>query len=95
MRKLRLQIDISGTTGNEAWERLHHFSEIHSSRCSPEEGSSGPCLHEPGEPHPAGEWRGAVVILESFLAEYALPHYLEQARVIDAYIDADTGETDR
>ncbi len=94
MRKLRLQIDISGTTGNEAWESLHHFSEIHSSRCSPEEGSSGPCLHEPNEPHPAGEWWGAVVTLESFLAEYALPHYLEQARVIDAYIDADTGETD-
>lgn len=51
-------------------------------------------MHEPGETHPAGEWRGAVVTLESFLAEYALPHYLEQARVIDAYIDADTGETD-
>ncbi len=95
MRKLRLQIDISGTTGNEAWESLRHFSEIQSSRCSPEEGSSGSCLHEPNAPHPAGEWRGAVVILESFLAEYALPHYLKQARVIDAYIDADTGETNR
>ena len=94
MRKLRLQIDISGTTGNEAWESLDHFSEIQSSHCSPEESSSGPCLHQPDEPHLAGEWRGAVVTLENFLAEYALPHYLEQPRVLDAYIDADTGGPD-
>ena len=91
MRKLRLQIDISGTIGDAAWNGLRHFSEVQSSHYGPEEGSSGPCRHEPGEPHPAGEWRGAVVILEGFLAEYALPHYLKQPRVLDAYIDADTG----
>ena len=94
MRKLRLQIDISGTTGNEAWESLDHFSEIQSGHCSPEEGSSSPCRHEQGKPHLAGEWWGAVVTLESFLAEYALPHYLNQPRVLDAYIDADTGGAD-
>ena len=91
MRRLRLQIDISGTIGEAAWESLHHFPDIQSSHYGPEEGSSGPCLHESSEPHHAGEWRGAVVTLESFLAEYALPHYLKQTRVIDAYIEADVG----
>ncbi len=88
MRTIRMRIDISGTIGAEAWSQLHPFSEIQSARFGPEEGSSGPCRHAPGDPHLPGEWWGAVVSVEqNFLAEYALPHYLEQTRVMDAYIE--------
>ena len=87
MRRVRLQIDISGTLGDEAWRELHHFAEIHGGVFGPQEGSSGPCDHAPHEPHRDGEWCGAVVFVEDFLAEYALPQYLEQPRVMDAYIE--------
>ena len=83
-----MQIDISGTVGESAWEELRHFPWIEDGRFGPEEGAGGPCRHAPEEPHLPGEWCGAVVILENFLAEYALPHYLEQDRVMDAYIEA-------
>ncbi|OFW44000.1 MAG: hypothetical protein A3J28_12815 [Acidobacteria bacterium RIFCSPLOWO2_12_FULL_60_22] len=86
-----MQIDISGTVGETAWEELRHFDGIRGSRFGPEEGSSGPCPHPPEEPHLPGEWCGAVVEFQNnFLAEYALPHYLEQARVLNAYIETDS-----
>lgn len=88
MKKLRLQIDISGTMGEAAWRSLSHFPDVRSSRYGPELGSSGPCQHHPQEPHREGEWCGGVLVLDDFLAEYALPHYLEQARVLDACIEA-------
>jgi hypothetical protein len=85
---IRLQIDMSGTVGTEAWDHLRHYEEVSSGRFGHEEGSSGPCQHPPGEPHREGEWCGAVVLLEHhLLAEYAVAHYLEQPRVKDAYID--------
>ncbi|MBI4463413.1 MAG: hypothetical protein HY647_01805 [Acidobacteria bacterium] len=93
MRRVRLQIDISGTIGDAAWKDLRHFSEIHGGSFGPEEGSSGPCEHAPHESHQKGEWCGAVVELEThLLAEYAVAHYLEQPRVMDAVIE-EGGET--
>jgi len=86
--RIRLQIDISGTVGTEAWDTLRHYEEVSGGRFGPEEGSSGPCQHASFEPHREGEWFGAVVLLENhLLAEYAVAHYLEQPRVKDAYID--------
>lgn len=83
-----MRIDISGTVGNEAWEKLDHFREISSAVFSSEEGSSGACEHDKSEPHRAGEWCGAVIEVENhLLAEYAVAHYLVQARVLDAYMD--------
>jgi len=74
--------------GTEAWDRLRHYEEVSGGRFGPEEGASGECEHLPTEPHRAGEWFGAVVLLEEhILAEYAVAHYLEQPRVKDAYID--------
>jgi hypothetical protein len=88
VKRVRLKIDISGTVGSEAWEKLKHFPEISSALFSPEEGTSGTCEHAAGEPHRAGEWCGAVIEVEShLLAEYAVAHYLEQPRVTDAYMD--------
>ena len=88
MRRIRLQIDISGTKEDEAWSHLNQFADIVDSRFGPDEGSGGPCRHASADPHLRGEWWGAVVMVDNnFLAEYALPHYLEQSRVIDAYIE--------
>ena len=88
MRRVRLKIDIGGTIGNEAWNALKPFAEEEAAAFGPQHGSSGPCQHSPDQPHLNGEWWGATVTVSSnFLAEYALPHYLEQPRVIDGYIE--------
>ena len=88
MRRVRLKIDISGTLGDEAWGSLRPFAEVKSAHFGPGQGSSGPCRHAPSEQHSPGEWWGAVITVEAnFLADYALPHYLEQARVLDAFIE--------
>ena len=43
------------------------------------------CTHAPNTPHAKGEWIGAEVTLQTpLLAQYAVSHYLEQARVLDA-----------
>ena len=95
MRRVRLQIDISGTLGDTAWKDLRHFPEILGGAFGPEEGSSGPCEHSSHEPHRGGEWCGAVIEVENhLLAEYAVAHYLEQPRVIDARIE-EIEEADR
>ena len=88
MTRVRLQIDISGTVGTEAWDSLRQYEEVSGGRFGPEEGASGPCRHRPEEPHRPGEWCGAVIELEHhLLAEYAVAHYLEQPRVLDASIE--------
>jgi hypothetical protein len=88
MTRIRLKIDIAGTVGTEAWDNLRHFDEVSGGRFGPDEGSGSACEHRPDEPHRVGEWFGAVVLLEKhLLAEYAVAHYLEQPRVMDAYLD--------
>lgn len=79
---------MSGTVGTAAWNDLPHFDEISGGRCGQDEGSSGDCNHDVEAPHLSGEWIGAVILVEHHLiAEYALTHYLEQPRVLDAFID--------
>jgi hypothetical protein len=83
-----LKIDIGGTRGDQAWRDLKQFDEIRQARFGPEFGSSGPCHHAPGAPHPKGEWRGAIVdVATPLLAQYAVAHYLEQPRVLDADVE--------
>jgi hypothetical protein len=85
MTKLRLKIDVSGTVGDEAWKNLHQYDEIKSATFGPQFGSSGPCKHDANAPHGKGEWVGAEIELETpLLAQYAMSHYLEQERVLDA-----------
>ena len=85
MAKLRLKIDLGGTRGDEAWRALQHFDPVQSVDYGPQHGSSGPCKHGPNEPHNKGEWQGALIKLQTpLLAQYAMSHYLEQARVLDA-----------
>jgi hypothetical protein len=85
MSKVRLKIDVSGTVGTEAWNHLKQFDEIQEASFGPKFGSSGSCHHPPGAPHGKGEWIGAEVRLQNpLLAQYAVAHYLEQERVLDA-----------
>jgi len=87
VRKIRLQLDLGGTSGEEAWDGLRHFSEISAAICDPVTCGGTPCQHPPQHPHPSGEWREAFILVEDFVAEYALPHYLRQPRVMDAVIE--------
>ena len=85
MATVRLKIDVSGTLGNEAWDNLQQFDQIQSASFGPQFGSSGPCKHPPTEGHAKGEWIGAEIQLQTpLLAQYAVSHYLEQERVLDA-----------
>ncbi|HEX3352921.1 MAG: hypothetical protein ACRD3H_13625 [Terriglobales bacterium] len=85
MAIVKLKIDVSGTVGDEAWRNLRQFDEIQSASFGPKFGSSGSCKHPPNLPHAKGEWVGAEVKLETpLLAQYAVSHYLEQDRVLDA-----------
>jgi hypothetical protein len=85
---VKLKIDVSGTVGDEAWRKLHHFDQIQSARFGPEFGfgASGCAGKHPANVlHPKGEWVGAEVQVETpLLAQYAVSHYLEQDRVLDA-----------
>ena len=46
---------------------------------------AGRCKHAANQPHAKGEWIGAEIRLETpLLAQYAVSHYLEQERVLDA-----------
>ena len=86
--RLRLKLDLSGTRGDEAWRGLKHFDPVQSADYGPRHGSSGECLHAAGEPHAKGEFCGAMITLQTpLLAQYAMSHYLEQPRVLDADVE--------
>jgi len=89
---VKLKIDVSGTVGDEAWHNLRQFDEIQSAAFGPRFGSSGTCKHPHIGPHGKGEWIGAEIQLQTpLLAQYAVSHYLEQERVLDAdVVDQDT-----
>jgi hypothetical protein len=87
MSVVRLKIDLSGTRGDEAWRGLRQFDENCGVAYGPQFGSSGACSHAPDLPHRPGEWRGAEICLaNNLIAQYAVAHYLEQPRVLDADI---------
>jgi hypothetical protein len=85
MSTVRLKIDVSGTKGDEAWRGIQQFDQIQSAAFGPQYGSSGPSKHAPGAPYAKTEWIGAEIKLQTpLLAQYAVSHYLEQDRVLDA-----------
>jgi hypothetical protein len=82
---VKLKIDVSGTVGDEAWRNLRQFDEIQSAVFGPKLGSNGTCKHAANSPHLKGEWVAAEIRLQTpLLAQYAVSHYLEQERVLDA-----------
>jgi len=85
MATLRLKIDVSGTVGDRAWRDVQQYDQIQSADFGPQFGSGGRCNHPLSAPHGKGEWIGAEIKLGSpLLAQYAMSHYLEQDRVLDA-----------
>jgi hypothetical protein len=98
MSTLRLKIDVSGTVGDEAWKEIQQFDQIQSADFGPQFGSGGlstthvataasavPPSEARRNPYAKGEWIGAQIrLLTPLLAQYAVSHYLEQERVLDA-----------
>ena len=98
MSVVRLKIDVSGTVGDEAWREIKQFDQIQSADFGPQFGSGGlstsrvataapaaPSSPARQIPYPKGAWIGAEIRLQTpLLAQYAVSHYLEQERVIDA-----------
>ena len=85
MAIVKLKIDVSGTVGDQAWRELRQYDEIQGADFGPQFGSGGRCNHPLGAPHNKGEWIGAEIRLQTpLLAQYAVSHYLEQDRVLDA-----------
>jgi hypothetical protein len=88
MSVLKLKIDVSGTVGDAAWREINQFDQIQSADFGPQFGSGGRCNHSPDAPHGKGEWIGAEIRLQTpLLAQYAMSHYLEQERVLDADVE--------
>jgi hypothetical protein len=95
---VRLKIDVTGTVGDEAWREIKQFDQIQSADFGPEFGSGGLSASHvvtaasavpPSEArrnlYPKGAWIGAEIQLQTaLLAQYAVSHYLEQERVLDA-----------
>ncbi len=98
MSIVRLKIDVSGTVGDEAWRGIKQFDQIQSADFGPQYGSGGfppspvataasamPPSEARRNTYPKGAWIGAEIRLQTpLLAQYAVSHYLEQERVLDA-----------
>jgi hypothetical protein len=85
MPVVKLKIDISGTVGDEVWRNLPHFGQIERASISRGLGSGRTCNHPANAPHSNGEWISAEIQVKTpLLAQYAVSHYLEQERVLDA-----------
>jgi len=85
MAIVRLKVYDTETVGDAAWRSIPPYEEIQSASFGPQFGSSGPFKNPPNEPHAKGEWIGAEVRVQTpLLAQYAVSHYLEQDRVLDA-----------
>jgi len=97
MSIVKLKIDVSGTVGDKAWHEIKQFDQIQSADFGPQFGSGGlsaslvatatavPPSEAKRNPYPKGAWIGAEIRLQTpLLAQYAVSHYLEQERVLDA-----------
>jgi hypothetical protein len=85
MALVRLKIDVAGTIGDQAWRDLKQFDQIQSAAFGTKFGSGVPCNHPAHASHGKGEWVGAEIRVQTpLLAQYAVAHYLEQERVLDA-----------
>ena len=72
--------------GDEAWRDLRQFDEIQSAAFGPKFGSSGTlqaCRRPAALPKASGSAR-EIRLETPLLAQYAVSHYLEQERVLDA-----------
>jgi hypothetical protein len=60
MSIVRLKIDVSGTTGDEAWREINQFDQIQSANFGLQFGSGGLSTSPVAtKPYPKGAWIGA------------------------------------
>jgi hypothetical protein len=85
MAIIRLKIDVGGTVSDEAWRGIKQFDQIQSASFGPQFGHGSGSGQAARVPYGKGEWIGAEIRLQTpLLAQYAIAHYLEQPRVLDA-----------
>jgi hypothetical protein len=85
MAIIRLKIDVGGTVGDNAWRAIKQFDQIQSAAYGPQFGHGGAPKQPAGASYGKGEWIGAEIRVQTpLLAQYAIAHYLEQPRVLDA-----------
>jgi hypothetical protein len=88
MPTVKLKIDVSGTVGDEVWRRLRHFDQEKSASLEYRSVNGGSCNHSANAHHAKGDLIVAKIRVDTpLLAQYAVAHYLEQERVVDADVE--------
>ncbi|MFY9269789.1 MAG: hypothetical protein WAO55_08605 [Candidatus Manganitrophaceae bacterium] len=81
MKKLWLELDISGTLGEDAWLDLEQPKGFIEGAVVKEPSQPG-CDHPIDQPHPEGEWREVQVLVEDLHLEDAALFYKEKDRIL-------------
>jgi hypothetical protein len=88
MPTVKLKIDVSGTLGDNVWRNLRHFDQEKSASFEYRSANGGACNHPGSALHAKGEFIVAKIRVDTpLLAQYAVAHYLEQERVVDADVE--------
>jgi hypothetical protein len=88
MPTVKIKIDVSGTVGDEVWRNLRHFEQGKSASFEYRSANGRACKHPAAARHAKGEFIVAKIRVETpLLAQYAVAHYLEQERVVDADVE--------
>lgn len=80
MKKIYLELDISGTTGNEAWNTIEQPKGFITADF--QETKDAPCDHAVKEPHGEGEWREVLVQVEDDRFDKAVDFYKKHERIL-------------
>jgi hypothetical protein len=86
LKKLWLEVDVSGTLGDDAWVDLEQPKGFIDGGITKESSQSG-CNHPIDLPHSEGEWREAWVQIEDLHVEDAIRFYKEKERVLSVETD--------
>jgi hypothetical protein len=81
LKKLWLELDISGTLGDDAWVDLEQPKGFIDGGITKESSQSG-CDHPVDQPHSEGEWREVWVQIEDLHVEDGVRFYKEKERVL-------------
>ena len=88
MPTVKMKIDVSGTVGDKVWRNLRHFDQEQSASFEYRSANVEACNHPGSALHAKGEFIFAKIRVETpLLAQYAVAHYLEQDRVVDADVE--------
>ncbi len=80
MKKIYLELDVSGTLGNEAWSKIEQPKGFIAADC--QKTGDVPCTHTVKEPHTTGEWREVSVQIEDACVDDAVLFYKKDERIL-------------